>query len=344
MVAVTSGKVLITGASGYIGAWNVKYLVELGFTIVAALRSDAAGEFLVNRFPEYKGKVSYVIIKDIEADGAYDEVVKDVDAIIHSASPVVFKWDDPSEIINPAVKGAVGILKSAHKFGKQVKRVVLTSSTLSLTSAGGAPGTYDETKWNEGAPKHVEEKGRESNPWIVYAASKTLAEKAAWEFVNTNKPSFDFVAVLPTLNLGPFIHEAVTREKLGSTLGVFVSQLNSATPDTSGKFAGNWVDARDAALVHVKSLITPAAGGERVIAANGVYSWQDVFDVLNAAGYKGVPGKDSKGAGVDELVKTAHNFYDASKSLKLFPDLKYRSFQESISDLGKDFEAKGFWN
>lgn len=173
---------------------------------------------------------------------------------------------------------------------------MLTSSTLSIVSAGAAPGHYDETTWNEGAPKHVEEKGKAANPWIVYAASKvrvstlsnftykskcshpiqTLAEKAAWEFIETAKPSFDFVAVLPTLNLGPFVHDVPTKAKLTSTLGVFAATLGNPNADTSGKFAGNWVDSRDAALLHVNSLITPAAGGQRIIGAAGVYSWQDV--------------------------------------------------------------------
>jgi len=72
------------------------------------------------------------VIPDITIPGAYDEVVKDVDAIIHSASPVVFTWQDPSEIIDPAVKGATSILTSAAKFGKNVQRVILTSSAAAL--------------------------------------------------------------------------------------------------------------------------------------------------------------------------------------------------------------------
>ncbi|KAF9517352.1 hypothetical protein BS47DRAFT_1339614 [Hydnum rufescens UP504] len=133
MVAITSGKLLITGGSGYLGAWIVKRAIDRGYSVVAAVRTDSQGQFLVNRFPEYHGKVSYVLIPVIEKDGAYDEAVKDVDGIIHAASPVIFKWDDPeAEVLRPAIRGALGILESAHKYGKNVKRIVLTSSSAAI--------------------------------------------------------------------------------------------------------------------------------------------------------------------------------------------------------------------
>ena len=99
----------------------------------ASLRSQAQIEFVTKRFPEYEGKITGVVNPDITLPGAYDEIVQDVDAIIHAASPVVFTWEDPSEIIDPAVRGATGILASANKFGKRVKRVVLTSSKVAVS-------------------------------------------------------------------------------------------------------------------------------------------------------------------------------------------------------------------
>lgn len=99
-----------------------------------SVRSQRHVDFITHRFPEYEGKVTGLVVPNIEAPGAYDEAVKDVDGIIHSASPVVFTWDDPSEIIDPAINGATGILTSAKKFGVNVKRVVLTSSSSAITS------------------------------------------------------------------------------------------------------------------------------------------------------------------------------------------------------------------
>lgn len=83
----------------------------------------------------------------MEAPGAYDEAVKSVDGIIHAASPVVFDAEDPQDVIRPAVEGATGILKSAAKYGKNVKRVVLTSSAVAIVVEDQKEGvTYDEVR------------------------------------------------------------------------------------------------------------------------------------------------------------------------------------------------------
>lgn len=66
-----------------------------------------------------------------------------------------------------------------------------------------------QTEWNEISPKLVEEQGRDSTPWSVYDASKALAERAAWDFVEREKPVFDLTAILPTFNFGPYIHEVM---------------------------------------------------------------------------------------------------------------------------------------
>ena len=204
MVAISSGKILITGGAGFIGAWVLKSAVDRGFTVVAALvklcypswlhtlisifslRNDAQGEEVTKSLPEYEGKVSYIVVPDITKvvlslstitdtvlnaipsiqEDAYDEAVKDVDGIIHVASPVFWDWEDPSgtkpflhttrprltiviicpEIIGPAIAGFVNILKSAHKFGHNVKRVVITSSSVAVHDYLHAePGrVYDE--------------------------------------------------------------------------------------------------------------------------------------------------------------------------------------------------------
>lgn len=112
-----------------------------------SVRSQHHVDFITHRFPEYEGKVSGVVIPNIGAPGAYDEVVKDVDGIIHAASPVTLTWNDPSDVINPAVDGAVGILTSAAKFGKNVKRVVLTSSSSAISSGDKSESAREH--WDE---------------------------------------------------------------------------------------------------------------------------------------------------------------------------------------------------
>lgn len=89
-----------------------------------------------------------IVVPVIEAPGAYDEAVKGMDGIIHAASPVRRIFDDPSEMIDPAVKGAIGILTSAAQFGKSVKRVVLTSSIVAVVSGSDRKDeiVYDEVR------------------------------------------------------------------------------------------------------------------------------------------------------------------------------------------------------
>ncbi|KAI0061974.1 D-lactaldehyde dehydrogenase [Artomyces pyxidatus] len=336
MPSITSGTVLVTGASGYIGAWVVRYLVDQGYSIIVAVRNDQQGEFIVNRFPEYKGKVSHINVPDIQKEGAYDEAVKGVDAIIHAASPVVWIWEDPEEIIGPAIKGATGILRSAQKYGTNVKRVLITSSTVAIHSSeydgDQKPGlTYDENTWNIKAMEMKHDKS--SSPWLVYNTAKTRAEKAAFDYVRDNKPAFDLVTILPTYNWGPHIHQV--GKEYGSTPGMFLSTF--ASPDTTGKLIGDWVDVRDCARLHVLALQNEAIAGERLITTNGLFAWQDLYDILNDAGYD-APGKETKGVGNSKQYTIILN----DKTFKFFPDFKYRSLEESVREMGEAFKEGGF--
>lgn len=338
MVAVTSGKILLTGASGYIGGWIVKGLVERNFQVVVAARNQAQIDSIIQQSPAYSGKVTGVIVPVIEAAGAYDEAVKGVDGIIHSASPVVFGAPDPQDVIKPAVEGATGILQSAAKYGKNVKRVVLTSSALAVSVTGNEGDIFDESIWNKDSPALVEAKGKAADGFSVYAASKTLAEEAAWESVKSNKPSFDLAAVLPVYNFGPFGKKVVKGTSAPSTVGMFQRTLSPG--ETSGKVAGDYVDVRDSALGHILALSTAEAGGERIILSHSNFTYQDLYDVLLDAGVAGVPGKDTYGKG-----KTAPSTpaFSNAKSLKIFAaaDFKYRSLKETVIDMGNDLIAAG---
>lgn len=340
MPAVTSGKILVTGGSGYIGAWIVKLLVERNYSVVVAGRNQSQVDFITNRFPEYKGKVTSVVVPNIEAPGAYDEAVKDVDGIVHAASPVIFSWDDPSQVIDPAVKGAIGILTSAHKYGKNVKRVVLTSSKVAIVMENELEEdtdgkVYDETYWNTTSAKIVEKEGKNSSPSTVYAASKALAERAAWDFIEKEKPSFDLSVINPVYNFGPFIHEITKARGIGSSPGGFLRTLPAG--DTSGKHSGDWVDVRDSAIHHVLALSTPEAGGERISSVADTFAWQDLYDILNDAGFKNIPGKETYGAGKNNNPPRQSN----AKSLRIFPGFKYRTLSESVREMGENLVQAG---
>ncbi|KAF9517339.1 hypothetical protein BS47DRAFT_1359633 [Hydnum rufescens UP504] len=123
-VAISSGTLLVTGGSSCIGAWVVKRAVDRGYSVVAAVlfsvRIDTQEGFLFNRFPEYHGK-SYVLVPVIE---------KEVSLVIESLPDF-----HPKAVLRPTIRGALGILESAHKYGKNLKRVVLTSCSTAIGDA-----------------------------------------------------------------------------------------------------------------------------------------------------------------------------------------------------------------
>ncbi|KAJ7490832.1 D-lactaldehyde dehydrogenase [Mycena latifolia] len=337
MPAITSGKVLVSGANGFVAIWVVRTLLEQGFSVRGAVRSPDKGTHLSELFASYGDKFELILVPDITQEGAFDEAVKGVDAIEHTASPFHYNIDDPAELFEPAIKGTVGILESALKYGKSVKRVVVTSSVAAVI---GMPLTTEpqfpnELNWNEQAVKDVEEKGREASPVSIYCASKTLAERAAWDFVKQHKSEigWDLSVMNPPLVVGPAIHAVSSPEALNtSSLMIY----NAFTKPEGRTLPGmSWVDARDLALAHVRALQTEEAGGERFLIAAGAFAWQDWLDSAPPSSKyeKGTPG-----AGKDEVHLIR---YDTSKGIRIL-GMKYRSMAETTADVIADYEARGW--
>lgn len=152
--------------------------------------------------------------------GAFDEAVKGMDAIEHTASPYHFKAGDPDELIVPALHGTTRVLESVLAHGTNVKRVVITSSVAAVLETQGTPRVFTEADWNEGSVVEVREKGVHASQAGKYRASKTLAEKAAWDFVEKNKGSisWDLVVLNPPMVFGPAIHEVGAPEALNESM------------------------------------------------------------------------------------------------------------------------------
>lgn len=346
MPAVTPpAKVLVTGASGFIAAWVVKTLLEKGYIVVGTVRSDSKGKYLQNLFKEYGDRFSYVIVEDIAKEGAFDKAVVGVDAVQHTASPFHFKADDPQVLIEPALKGTVGILESIKKYAPGVKRVVITSSVAAIVHNKGREGvTYDESDWNNDSPKEVEEKGRNATPIHKYRVSKVLAERAAWDFVEKNKESvaFDLVTVNPPMVWGPIIHEVTSADQLNTSIANFHRYTSKKTdpPLTDEQLKesyGNWCDVRDVAFVHVQALALPSAGGERFIVGSGGFTVQDILDALNASGeYPDVP-RGHPGSAKD----TVHSVYVSGKAEKTF-GFKLRTMRETVPETFLSLRERGF--
>ncbi|KAK7471936.1 hypothetical protein VKT23_000042 [Stygiomarasmius scandens] len=361
----TGSKVLVSGANGFIAVWLVRTLLERGHTVRGTVRSEAKGGFLKNLFKDYGNKFETIVVSDITADGAFDEAVKGMDAVEHTASPFHFNADDPQELIGPAVKGTVGILESVTKYGQNVKRVVVTSSTAAVRRMVTTPTVFSEVDWNDPAVKDVEEKGRAAAAPMKYLASKTLAEKAAWDYYNKHKSqiSWDLVVINPPYVFGPSIQDVPNPSALGTSATEWYETVVTGARDPeagvgANKAGSTWVDVRDLAEAHVRALEREEAGGERIIVSAGPFKYQEWMDVANSLKPSPIPSHPNLPKGNPGSTNKIYlSLVDASKAGRILgivasPEdsglgltgerIRYRTKEECTRDTLADFEAKGW--
>ncbi|KAK7472041.1 hypothetical protein VKT23_000152 [Stygiomarasmius scandens] len=359
-------KVLVTGANGFIAIWLVQYLLERGYIVRGTVRSEEKAKFLRNLFAGYGERFETVIVSDITEEGAFDDAVKGIDAIEHIASPLHLKVDsEPEELVKPAVRGTVGILEAAAKYGPNVKRIVITSSIASIVRMTSDPIVLSEKDWNEQSVKQVEEQGRSADGATKYRASKTLAERAAWDFYNEHKSqlSWDLVVINPTIAFGPTIQDISNPSALGLSASHWYENIvtGSKVPidgTGSNKADSEWVDVRDLAEAHVRALQKQEAGGERIIVSAGPFRYQEWMDVVNSFDPSPIPSHPNLPKGNPGLINRVYKVrYDTSKAGRVLgiiagPDgldlgligekIRYRTIEECARDTLADFEARGW--
>lgn len=149
------------------------------------------------------GSLEWAIVNDVGAPGAFDDAVKGVTVVVHTASPFSSEMKDPEEdLLKPAVRGTTNMLEAAATCDS-VKHMVLTSSFAACFDYSKLPAvgeTYTHESWN---PATYDQAKRSDDVYFVYCASKALAEKAAWDFVEREKPRFTLTTVCPPMIIGP---------------------------------------------------------------------------------------------------------------------------------------------
>jgi len=350
-VIAPGSKILVSGANGFIAVWLVRILLEQGYSVRGTVRSKEKGAFLEDKFKSYGDKFELVVVEDITKEGAFDEAVKGVDAIQHTASPVHF-WniDDPKELIEPAVRGTVGLLKSATNNAPEVKRIVILSSiSCVMRDVGNEPLVLNENDWNTSAIEACEKLGRNAMPGQKYLASKALAEKAAWAFYHENKKNvnWDLVVIVPPYVFGPILYPCSSPAVLNFSIKAWYNTV--ATPNSAGQSneqlattGGSYVDVRDLVTALIKTQSVPEASGERIIVNAGEFHWQDWIDVANSLSPPAAPGKTlpvgNPGAG---RTATHMYTYDTSKEKRIL-GLKYKTMHEIARDMLVDFNNRGW--
>ncbi|OAA37067.1 NADPH-dependent methylglyoxal reductase GRE2 [Beauveria brongniartii RCEF 3172] len=278
-------RVLLTGGSGFIATHILKLLLERGHSVVTTVRSPTKAEDIKKTYPNIgSDRLDFAIVPDIAKASAFDEVIQSdppFEAVVHTASPFTFNVTDiKRDLLDPAINGTIGILYAIKKKAPQVKRVVghgslaywcgfmqqltarvqvITSSFASMMdgSKGLWPGhTYSEKDWNPITAEQALE-----NPRVGYPASKTFAEKAAWDFITNEKPGFTLATILPPLVFGPAVQSLSSLKELNTSNQFIFSFTAGAAkdgipPTTNPLF----VDVRDVAFAHVKAIETAEAG------------------------------------------------------------------------------------
>jgi dihydroflavonol-4-reductase len=271
--------VLLTGASGYIGKHIALQLLNQGYSVRASVRSlsksdEVRGAVLPHLIDKTKldSRLTFVEL-DLEKDAGWDAALKGVDLLMHTASPFpIASPKDENELIRPAVDGTLRALKAAHNAG--VHRVILTSSMAAVYGCDLPAGKseYDETLWTDVSHPI----GR-----VPYTKSKTLAEKAAWDYVKNSAPKIALTTINPVLVLG-----APLDKNFGSSISVVERILKGKDPMLPDiRFA--IVDVKDVALMHVAAITNDATKGERLLASSETYSFVQIAKVLKSIYPKG---------------------------------------------------------
>ncbi|KAI5477460.1 D-lactaldehyde dehydrogenase [Pseudohyphozyma bogoriensis] len=324
--AASSTLVLVTGCTGYLAAHVTQQLLRKGFSVRGTVRSKAKGEYLDDLFRRegIDRHWEWVVVEDLQKDGAFNEAVRGVDAIEHTASPFTYEMNDPWEdLIHPAVNGTLALLNAALMEPK-VKRVVITSSIAAIMDPKEGYYTFTENDWNEASVPLVEKCGKEAGASQAYRASKTLAEQAAWKFVKDytvdGKAPFDITTVNPSLIFGPPIHQFSGPSGLNASVNIWYQfLLGNKTEQDAITVNNTFVDVRDVAAIHVAALTSEAASNQRFIVNNGTLFYQAFLDYLHSPAQaslisafpntiKGIPG----------YAQPLGNVLDASKAKRVF--------------------------
>jgi nucleoside-diphosphate-sugar epimerase len=248
--------VLVTGGSGFIAMHCLLGLLAAGHRVRASVRSLAreaeVRATLKSAGADAGDRLSFVVA-DLTADAGWNAAVAGCDFVLHVASPFplgVPKHED--ELIVPAREGALRVLRAARDAG--VKRVVLTSSFAAI-GYGHPPidRPFDEHDWSNPEGEGV----------TAYAKSKTLAERAAWDFMAREGGALELSVVNPVAVFGP-----VLGADMSTSIEIVRRMMDGALPALPRLVFGV-VDVRDVADLHLLAMTRPEAAGERYLAVAG---------------------------------------------------------------------------
>ncbi|OLN84428.1 putative uncharacterized oxidoreductase C513.07-like protein 3 [Colletotrichum chlorophyti] len=323
---------LITGVTGHIGFAVLIHALRAGYNVRCAVRSQAKSDTIRCR-PQIRdlnlphSRLSFAIVPDITVDGAYNNAVHGVSAVIHIASPFPTADSIPYELhqkhfIQPAVHGTLNILRAARRTST-VRRIVFTSSVVALTALDQLEGREIRD-----TPVHPEERTKQiSGPYnstfAAYAASKVTALWHAERWMAAERPYFDVVYLHPSFVVGRNAIATTCDEAMKGSNAVVLATVRGKKFGCS--YIGAAVHIDDVAHTHVQALLPSIPGGRSYILSTKV-RWNDAKLIAKRnfpeAAERGVISRGGS-------VGTVNLDFDASTTEMVF-GTKLQSFEKQV--------------
>ena len=328
--------VLVTGVTGFIGLHCVHQLIQAGHHVHGTLRSKSREHEVRESLRRANLADGNLVLFecDLLGDSGWNDAVRGCDYILHVASPFIAGIPDhEDDLIKPAVAGTKKVLELAAQV-ESVKKVVLTSSFAAVGDTFDGTTVFDESHWSN-----------LDNPNIsAYNKSKTLAEKAAWGFMDS-ATSFALTVINPVAVIGPMLSSDL------GTSNLFVKKmLDGSTPGNPRIHIG-FVDVRDVARAHVDSMTNTKTDGKRIILSRDEIWVSQLSEILRGLGYKApklnlprwllkiIAVFDKEVAGLVPLVGKVKDI--DSKEFAASFDWQLRSIEESAKITADQLEAMG---
>ena len=331
--------VLVTGGTGFIGLHCLQQLLDKGYKVRTTIRSESRKQEVMDAMKKHSSNCENLefYIADLLKDDGWKEAVEGSKYVLHVASPFFLGEPENEDVfIKPAVEGTLRVLKACAD--ADVQKVVLTSSFAAV--GYGHPRekeVYTEEDWSS-----------VDGEISAYAKSKTLAEKAAWEFVENLEESkkFDLTVINPVAVTGPML-----TSDIGSS-NDFLLKLISGSMPACPKIHMGYIDVRDVAKAHIFSMTEEKTNGERIIVSENEMFFAEVGKTLNEAGFKKSPTKELP----NFLVKIMSFFVGELKTLlsaldrkgdidktkaERFFDWEYISTEQSVTETAQQLQEMG---
>jgi dihydroflavonol-4-reductase len=330
-----TSKILVTGASGFIGLHTVLNCLQKSFKVRATVRSENQENVVRQTLSGLMDTSGLEFVRaDLLRDDGWEDAVNGCDSVIHTASPYIAENPkNESALIDPALDGTLRVVKAALKKG--IRRVVLLSTIGAIFDGHeGEKKVFTENDWSD-----VE------HPRLIYHKGKTLAEQAAWKLINSdqNTSNMEMVAINPSNVMGP-----VLDAHLHTSTEWYRMLMHTKVPGIS-RTQLDLVDVRDLTDILIQAMTNPQASGKRFICNSASITLlefsQILFEHFSNRGYK-IPHKlipsvvirvlgifDPKVRAVVETIDWKYGF--STEQVSTVFNWHPRSYKETIIDMAE---------